>query len=74
MSWIRDTGEKYYYHGDGLLDGGVGGHAQVVVAAPHSDLLRTPRELPEKKGKFSFKIKMYTCIWIRIETNADPPH
>jgi hypothetical protein len=45
----------YYYHGDGLLDGGVSGHAQVVVAAPHSDLLRTPRELPKER---KFKIKM----------------
>jgi hypothetical protein len=57
MSWIRNTGEKYYYHGDGLLDGGMGGHAQVVVAAPHSDLLRTPRELPEKKVIFHLKSK-----------------
>jgi hypothetical protein len=51
--------EKYYYHGDGLLDGWVGGHAQVVVAAPHSDLLRTPRELPEK-GKFKMKMTKFT--------------
>ena len=34
------------YHFDSLLDGRVGGHAQVVVAAPHGDLLGTPGELP----------------------------
>ena len=34
------------YHLDSLLDGRVGGHAQVVVAAPHGDLLGTPGELP----------------------------
>jgi hypothetical protein len=74
MLLIRNTGEKYNYHGDGLLDGGMGGHAQVVVAAPHSDLLRTPRELPEKNGNFSFKIQMTKFTKSREGMNCSGPN